>query len=82
MNSRVSEKFFGFYTVQSASKSFRTCKIYILKEKFVTIDLNFLTLESAYEASKTNLLNVIFIRKSRASEDFLDFGQLKVPFKF
>ena len=52
-----------------------------MKEKFVTIDLNFLTLESACEASETNLVNVIFMRKSCASEDFLDFGQLKVPFK-
>ena len=44
------------------------------------MDLNFLTFESAFEASKT-ILNVIFTKKSRASEDFFDFGQLKMLFK-
>ena len=54
--------------------------MYILKYKFVTIDLNFLAFANAFEASKT-IVNVIFTKKSRASEDFFDFGQLKVLVK-
>ena len=46
----------------------------------VTIDLIFLTFESAFEGSKT-ILNVIFTKKSRASEDFYYFGHLKMLFK-
>ena len=48
--------------------------MYILKVKFVTIDFNFLTFESVFEAMKV-------MGKSRDSEDFFCFGKLKVPFK-
>ena len=78
--SRTSENFWDFKQLKVPQNPLEPAKFIFLKQKFVTIDLIFLTFESVFEASKSTKY-YFYERKSRTSEDFFDFGQFKVPFK-